>query len=604
MRQGKWPRYAARPYVCGAIGAYDPARLDRLRAAGPEVRAAYRTADAALYASAALRPYAGTAPRRESGSPGFDGPVHGAPGGPGHGGSAHGSPGGDGGSVNGSPQAGVPGSPVAFAWAEREPDAAGPWHEVGERWETPGLIDQGDAVVLHTGAFGLIDLYYLAEGDAVYFAGAIEPLLALAPRPYEVDWDAWAAILKLTYPLLDATPYRAVRRLPGSAALVWSRTERRVTTDKRAPRWVRDEPFDRGITGADMVSLLHEALKPFDDRPLLVPVSGGYDSRLLASVAVARRMDVESWTTSPDDGLDNDLDFARYITRELGLRHRIVPQDAAAYPDEARWAARRLEYLTSHHAWYSPFAREVHQAGRAVVDGLAGGPLMKNFLITADAVGAGTTQGRKVALLSALALGEPHLPPLSDAAAAFVDDRVTEAFTQATSMLRGHRAELPLSVLHTRTARGIARSPVNLVGPEATPVFPFLHPEFFDAALSVPVERKEGGRFYREILRAADPRVAALPSTNGALPHRRVPLRSGGPVAREWNHRMLVAAARVPGLLSDPMREVVTEGPDALAAFGSWNDRFWLRGLVVFGSWLTDYADVLGDLTPPWVEAG
>jgi hypothetical protein len=548
VRKGNWPEYAARPYVCGAVGAYDPARLELLRKAGPPVREAHGSPGAALLTSAPLPPYAAG----------------------------------------------------RFAWAEQRPGAAARWPVVAETWETPGLIDEPDTVTLHTGAFGLIDVYYLSDGDAIYFAGNIEPLLALARRPYEINWDAWAAILKLTYPLLEDTPYREVKRLPGSTALVWSRSTRRITVEKRTPRWVREEPFDRGVTAGDIVALLHEALKPYDDRPLLVPVSGGYDSRLLASVAMARGMDVESWTTSPDDGLDNDIDFARYITRELGIRHRIVPQDPAAYPDEARWAARRLEYLTSHHAWYSPFAREVHKARRAVVDGLAGGPLMKNFLITADAVDAGSSADRQAALLAALATGEPHIPVLSEQALAFVDDRVGTAFAQATSMLRGHRSELPLSVLHTRTARGIARSPVNLVGPEATPVFPFLHPDFFDATLSVPVDRKEGGRFYREILRAANPRVAALPSTNGALPHRRVPLRSSGPVAREWNHRMLLRAATVRGLMSEPMLDVVAQGPDALTAFGSWNSRFWLRGVVVFGSWLTDYEDVLGDLTPPW----
>ncbi|MEV7968084.1 asparagine synthetase B family protein [Sphaerisporangium sp. NPDC088356] len=565
MRKGMWPEYAARPYVCGAIGAYDPARLELLRDAGPSVREVHRAPDAALLSSSPLAPYG------EPPAPYGDEPP---------------APYGEG--------------AKRFAWAERAPERAMSWWAAGETWETPGLIDEPGAVTLHTGAFGLIDVYYLSDGDAIYFAGAIEPLLALARRPYEVNWDAWAAILKLTYPLLEDTPYREVRRLPGSTALIWSRSARRITVEKRTPRWVREEPFDRGVTAGDIVALLHEALKPFDDRPLLVPVSGGYDSRLLASVATARKMDVESWTTSPDDGLDNDIDFARYITRELGISHRIVPQDPAAYPDEARWAARRLEYLTSHHAWYSPFAREVHKAGRAVVDGLAGGPLMKNFLITADAVGAGSSADRQAALLAALATGEPHLPMLSEPALAFVDDRVGTAFAQATSMLRGHRSELPLSVLHTRTARGIARSPVNLVGPEATPVFPFLYPDFFDATLSVPVDRKEGGKFYREILRAANPRVAALPSTNGALPHRRVPLRSNGPAAREWNHRMLLKAATVRGLMSERMLDVIAGGPDALTAFGSWNSRFWLRGLVLFGSWLTDYEDVLGDLTPPW----
>jgi Asparagine synthase (glutamine-hydrolyzing) len=552
VRKGTWPTFTARPYVCGALGPFTADRLAALREAGPATQAVYEAPGVVLYGSAPLEPYA----------------------------------------------------PGAFAWGTRRPEGgmerAPSWLKVAEGWETPGLVDGPDEVTLHAGAFGLVDVYYLQAGGAVYFSGLIEPLLALARRPYEVNWDAWAAILKLTYPLLEDTPYREVKRLPGATALTWSRRRGRVAVDRRAPRWVREEPVDRGVTARDMVALLHEALKPYDDRPVLVPVSGGYDSRLLASVAVARRMDVESWTTSPDDGLDNDIDFARYITRELGIPHRIIPQDAAAYPDEALWTARRLEYQTSHHAWYAPFAREVHKAGRPLVDGLAGGPLMKNFLLSA-AVDAEDAASRRAALLRSLANGEAHLPVLSERAGAWIDERVGEAFAQATSMLRGHRAELPLSVLHTRTARGIARSPVNLVGPEATPIFPFLHPDFFDAALSVPVTRKDGGRFYREILRAANPRVASLPSTNvWLLPNRRVPLRSGGPAAREWSHRMLRRVASIEGLLSEQMLQVIEDGPDALTAFRSWNSRFWLRGLVVFGAWLADYEDLLGDLTPPW----
>ena len=58
----------------------------------------------------------------------------------------------------------------------------------------------------------------------------------------------------------------------------------------------------------------------------------------------------------------------------------------SAYPDDALDAARRLEFLTPHHAWYTPFSREVHTAGRTLVDGLAGGPLLKNFMISGAAL--------------------------------------------------------------------------------------------------------------------------------------------------------------------------------------------------------------------------
>ncbi|MEU4829098.1 asparagine synthetase B family protein [Streptosporangium sp. NPDC023615] len=550
----QWPTFNVRPYVCGGIGHLDEAVLEALRGAGPRVRPAVQDPGAALFSSSPLPPY-----RRDERT-------------------------------------------WAFAWGERAPEGAAQWITVAETYETPGLIDDGERVVLHAGGLGLVDVYHLERDGAVYFSSLLEPLLAVARGPHGVNWEAWASIIHLTFPLRDDTPYAGVRRLAGSSALVWDRASGRISAERMLPRWLREEPYEAGRTAGEILDVLHEAYKEFDGRPLLVPVSGGYDSRLLCSVAVARGADVESWTTSPDDGTDTDIVFARAITRELGVRHRVIPQDAAAYPDDALAAARRLEFLTPHHAWYTPFAREVHRSGRTLVDGLAGGPLLKNFMVSGAALEATTQAGRKAALLGSLALGPASTPFLSERAEAWITDTVGRAFTESTAMLNGHRAELPLSVLHTRTARGIARSPVNLVGPEASFAAPFLHPEFFDAALSVGVHRKAAGRFYRELLHAADPRVAALPSTNVVKqPLQRVPLRSAAAPAREYGHRMLgLVAETVPSLLSEHLLSVIADGPDALARFHGWNDRFWVRSLVLFGAWIGDHRDHMGDLTPPW----
>ncbi|MGW0477904.1 asparagine synthetase B family protein [Nonomuraea sp. NPDC003214] len=543
-------QFNVRPYVCGGLGRIDTAVLGKLSAAGPRVRPALQTAEAALFSSAPLPPY-----RRS-------------------------------------------GEAFAFAWGERRPAGEGDWMTVAETYEAPGLMGDGPRVTLHTGALGLVDVYYVRVGEAVYFSSLIEPLLSLAP--VEIDWAAWASILQVTFPLGEATPYQRIKRLPGSSALVWD--QGRLSTERRLPRWLRTEPYETWTSAGEILELLHEVYKDYDGRKLLVPISGGYDSRLLGSVAKARGFDVESWTTSPDDGTDTDIAFARAITRELGIPHRVIEQDPASYPDDAVEVARRLEYLTPHHAWYAPFAKEVHQAGRVLVDGLAGGPLLKNFMVSGAALEATTQAERSAAVLGSLSLGAPSQPFLSKAAAQWMAETVQEQFLAATSMLHGHRAELPLSVLHTRTVRGIARSAVNLVGPEASFAAPFIHPDFFDAALSVGVARKAQGRFYREVLHAANPRVAALPSTNVVKqPLRRVPLRSTAAPARAYSHRMLdVVATRVPGLLSDELHEVVAGGPDALTRFNGWNDRFWVRGLVLFGLWLSDFESELDDLSAPF----
>jgi hypothetical protein len=543
-------QFNVRPYVCGALGRIDTAILGKLTAAGPRVRPALQTADAALFSSTPLPPY-----HRVSDS-------------------------------------------YAFAWGERRPTAIEEWIAVAETYETPGLIGDADKVTLHTGALGLVDVYYVRQGDAVYFSSLIQPLLSLVP--IAIDWAAWASIIQVTFPLGEATPYTEVKRLPGASALVWEHG--RVATERRLPRWVRTEPYESWISPREIVELLDHVYEDYDGRKLLVPVSGGYDSRLLASVAKARGADVESWTTSPDDGTDTDIAFARAITKELGIPHRVITQDAADYPRDAMEVARRLEYLTPHHAWYAPFAKEVHGAGRILVDGLAGGPLLKNFMVSGAALEARTQAERSAAVLGSLSLGAPSQPFLSKAASEWMEEAVREQFAAATSMLHGHRAELPLSVLHTRTVRGIARSAVNLVGPEASFAAPFIHPDFFDAALSVGVARKDKGRFYREVLHAAHPRVAALPSTNVVKqPLQRVPLRSTAAPARNYAHSMLETVVnRVPGLVSEELHELIAGGPDALTRFNGWNDRFWVRGLVLFGLWLSDFENDLTDLTTPF----
>lgn len=554
MRNGEWPSFIARPYVCGAIGPVDPDRLEALKAAGPRVRPALRTPEAELHSSHPLPPY-----YRD-------------------------------------------GRSCAFAWGERRPTAFTSWISAAETYETPGLIDDGERVTLHAGGLGLVDVYYLVDGATVYFSSLLAPLLTLARRPYTIDWAAWASIVRMTFPLGDGTPYAQVRRLAGSSALVHDRRTGRTTVERRAPRWVREEPYETGLRAGELLAILHETFKEFEHRPLLVPVSGGYDSRLLCAVAVERGADVESWTTSPDEGTDADVAFARAITRELGVRHRVIEQDPAGYPADALEVARRLEWITPHHAWYAPLARELRGTGRTLVDGLAGGALLRNSMVSETAMTSSSPRERRAALLGSLSLGKPSVPFLSQAAAEWMEQTVRDSFTRATSMLHGHRAELTLSVLHTRTVRAIARSPVNLAGPETPVALPFTRPEFFDAALSIGVARKGKGRFYRELLHAANPRIASLPSTNVIKqPLTRVPLRSASAPARAFGHRMLTAIAeRVPSLLSAELHETVARGPDALARFNGWHDRFWVRGLVLFGAWLREYEEALGDLTPPW----
>src|SRR4029079_9988859 len=101
--------------------------------------------------------------------------------------------------------------------------------------------------------------------------------------------------------------------------------------------------------------------------------------------------------------------------------------------------------------------RRLHREGRPVVDGLGGDVLIKGLFVKRDVLDAEPGPPRRAALLAALSL--PTSSVLSPAFSAWGDGEVQNDFDRATDGLRGHRDEETLSVLATRSARGIAWPP-------------------------------------------------------------------------------------------------------------------------------------------------
>lgn len=184
---------------------------------------------------------------------------------------------------------------ASFIWSEAAPPATtDDWQAVAEAAEAPGLIVEPGRIILHAGGLGLVDLYYTKHGDAVYFASRIEPLLAIARQT--IDWAAWAAIFRLGCPLGEATPFTDVKRLPGSVALIWSRDSRRLSVDRRVHRSFAIERPSIRVSAAgvnDLLDALGSALDAWANRPMALPLSGGWDSRLLAGLASGRGFDVD-----------------------------------------------------------------------------------------------------------------------------------------------------------------------------------------------------------------------------------------------------------------------------------------------------------------------
>ncbi|NUR50236.1 MAG: hypothetical protein HOV71_19085 [Hamadaea sp.] len=481
-----------------------------------------------------------------------------------------------------------------FFWgdlAESAPPSS--WTSVAEQRLAAGLELGRDNAVLHTDGLGLQDLYVRRHGGAVYFSVRIDPLLDIVDGGLRTDWTAWSSIAGVTAPLADTTPFLEIRRM--QAATAWRAEPHRVEALTFEPGWLGCEPNGK-VTPADAADIVASHVEGAR-RQAAITLSGGWDSRLLAILARRRRRLI-AWTTSNDDGRDRDIDYAQRVARALRMKHRVFLPGADAWLDEHSAVRQRLNYQTTHHVWIMPLVRALHERQEEFLDGLAGDVLFKSLFVSQEVANAPSAEHQRRLLWNSLEqkrLQQRGL--LAPGVAAAFEDRSRASLDDAVSRFAGHPAASTLGVLHTRTARAIGSSAQWLLAPEVNVRLPFVHPTVIAAALRVPLTAKIGGGFYRDMLHAANPAVAALPSTND-------PVKPTGTRAqrRQANLPALTAMAQaIRGdqatlmLLAPDMRQALKD-PDALALIGRSSAGLrTLQWASLLGEWRTRYASRLID---------
>ncbi|QBR91357.1 asparagine synthase-related protein [Nocardioides euryhalodurans] len=545
MRADGTPRYRASAYVCGALGAADPEALRRLVAASPSpLVEVVSTADVRLSATHRLR-----------------------------------------------------------AWGEGEPTGGHLWNALAEPgtavdsaaaaangWMAAGLTREPGAATLHTDGLGLAEVYTRRVGDAVYFATRIDPLTRIVDAPLTQDEDAWASLLALGAPVGGATPFEEIRRL-GPAESLTVRADGHVRRTTGEPDWLATD--GHAPEPGEVVELLRAAIPTGDD--LSVTLSGGWDSRLLAVLAVGESRDrLQAWTTDADTGSDLDLRLAQPVAHALGAEHTVVRPGPRAWARHAPAARRRMQFQSWMHTWLMPLAGRLHGSRRTVLDGLAGDVLLKSLFVDRVILDAPDPAAALWHRLGGWRLDRGSL--LAPGTAVEMAARSRDDVRALVAPYAGHPAAAALSVLATRTSRVVAASPVLLFGPEVPVSVPFVDPRVLAAGLRVPVDQKLGGEFYRRVLATAAPAgVTGLPSTNDVAtpraPRRR---RQVHPAAIARLSREVGADPDVVRRLGEPLRARIDE-PAALRRLvaGRAAPLAVLQWAALMAQWRSDYRDVL-----------
>ncbi len=472
------------------------------------------------------------------------------------------------------------------AWNDTRPDD---WKGAA-RAGANGLVIEGRKRFLHSSVSGLAPLYWLDDGGATYFCSRLDPLVRAAGRRFSLDWEAWAAIIALRFPLGQRTPFAEVRRLEQFATL-GRRLGRGRSRSHRWP-WAEVEPLAGLDAAADAaVEGMRQALAGVP-AGVVCPLSGGRDSRMLCAILAADGRAGGAITAADDEGEAIEEDLAAAVAGYYGLPHERLAGAAADYRADWEERARRVEHQFVDHAWLMPAVRRLEGDPAPLPDGFGIDIFVQSerHFNPPEALYATDGRAAALALLEALrrygatqmALAPEFREPLLE--------RVRDQFLAAVRPLEGHPSQNVLSVYATRSRRGVGSYAAGLWGDGGQVLAPGAGDEVVCATLSASQREKDDGRLYEAIFARIAPDVGRLPSTTNTA-------RSGPALPRRWRsqpalemHRELLAEGPLAPHLSAELRAWL-ERPGGAELPGDL--RLGMEGVSLLHSWWRRYRDLL-----------
>lgn len=407
------------------------------------------------------------------------------------------------------------GEAAGFAWAECAP---GPPRTPSGRADaatlgTCGLLLEPQGPAVHSSISGVGPVHWLERDGAVYFCTRIEPLLAAGEPPFDADLEAWASILTIGYPLGDETPFREVRRLAPFSTLSIEGGRARAT--EHPWPWAEIDP----APGPEQAEQILEALRAELGRlpaqqPPIIPLSGGWDSRLLTCLIAERGSAARAVTFNSDQGRDEDERLATGVAAELGIEHELFEAGAGSFGDDLRWAADSHEHLCPLHLPGARLARALQPGPRPIVEGFAGDMLIKALYIWPEIAAAATLEESLERTWQKFVQTDNGTTFYDEGLWAALNATGTRSLQRQGDRFQGNPIGANLALYWTRSRRMIAPSPIDLFGQAGPVALPFIADDVARAALAGPLERRGSGELYREVLKLANPVVAALPSSN------------------------------------------------------------------------------------------
>lgn len=390
---------------------------------------------------------------------------------------------------------------------------------LGGSFATAGLdVESGEFHCL-SDLCGHYRVYYRQAGAVLYVACELKAFLGWPELPVAADDEALRDLINYSYPLGDRTSLAGVKLLPPASRLSFRDGVTRVERYWR-PRYSPEEgDDDRLCEEGHHLFVSAFAGKTAGAERLIVPVSGGLDSRLLLGEALAAGKDVLTFTYG--HARSREAKVACDVMRHMGVEARCVRTDdfphAADTLRRTAWFGEGMVGLTASLVARvaERFATEPRTS--LFINGIYGGPTnFSNNYHRPDELVADLPRAEKVARIGRTMFSRSLHNPLNYRKVRPDFARVCdEAYDREIDrLLTGHETVSPLFghqkdafFIENRLFRFMNQVDLNRYYWDET--IPLTSASLYDFYLRLPDRLKFGRLLHRRILARYYPRAAA-----------------------------------------------------------------------------------------------
>ncbi len=178
--------------------------------------------------------------------------------------------------------------------------------------------------VLFNDRGGFLPLYCLRTSSHLYFASDYQVLRQIVPDALSLDPTGVVELFQFGYPIGLRTPYANVTVPEAGSVSQWDWGTGDLECTRVFPRHVRGP--DRTLSVRDCARSVHDLMRQScerlsqSDRHYAIKLSGGMDSRLIASSIDRTEVDSYTW----GDRTSSEMQYAHALASVAGFKHHAI----------------------------------------------------------------------------------------------------------------------------------------------------------------------------------------------------------------------------------------------------------------------------------------